>query len=689
MYTLCDTQGISATLYTLQVVVPGDHVDCILLNHIAQQALEPARRFMDVAEDIKGPMSPAETALSTAEALDVGLVEKKIVLPGDDDRGSTQSCRTWAFLPRASMNGNRKDDQQPWDARWYEYDLHWSEVVPNFPWAASFGTAAKVWATACFVPDMKIELLQALLTVETVLLWHHQPPATALEAPPLSSYRSFGRKGGDAGRHLDAWLYFALLKVVSGDGVSASEVRKHFERSWDSGLSFCGVGSQLAEGACGRIVGCYELNAVRFAGLASVEAPLLTGRLVYTELGLMAACVRLNLSGAFNTSICYSGHWSVIGAETDAHVLHQAYCNLHAGLVDAVVDLAARPDNYGSTRVRALRLSNNAQTLTLTTAGVELVWCRAPERGWFHQIEAVPMVSVDALYAKLVQSAMQGASTWESSELGATQTAPTNQAIARGMYGANLVMHALAASFVEPAELSETAMGLLARGAAEGSTPISAGLTTVMQPSTPHSPDPQSTQWWPLRLLRQRRQLRQRRRLQSELLVAEGKRKEDATHAVAVKEARNKRNMSLFGAVKKTVGAKPRAPAAGAEMAAASAFQSTAVFNRIAANLKSDPGLLSEVGGVFHFNITGGPGGSLAQWAVDAKMTGEVKPEAPPKADCVITIGDADMVALMTGELQGAHAFMSGKMKIKGNMMLAQKFGALARESAKSKLLTS
>ena len=90
-------------------------------------------------------------------------------------------------------------------------------------------------------------------------------------------------------------------------------------------------------------------------------------------------------------------------------------------------------------------------------------------------------------------------------------------------------MHALVASFVEPAELSEAAMG---------STPISAGLTTDIQPSTPHSPDPESThEWWPLRLLRQRRQLRQRRRLQSELLVVEGKRKEDAA---AVKEARNK-----------------------------------------------------------------------------------------------------------------------------------------------------
>jgi len=260
--------------------------------------------------------------------------------------------------------------------------------------------------------------------------------------PLLSFYRSFGRKGGEAGRHLDAWLYFALLKAVSGEDISASEVRKHFVRSWDGGSSFSGLPYfQPAEGVCGRIVGCYELKAIRIAGLASLEAPSLTGRLVYTEFGLMAACVRLNLSGTSNTSVCYSGHWRIIGAESSAHVLHQACCNLHAGLVDPVVDVAARPDNYGSSRVRALRLSNDAQTLTLTTAGVELVWCRAPECGWL-QTEAVPLVSVEALYAKLVQSAMQ--ETLED----VNQTASTNQAIARGMYRANLAMHALLASFI-------------------------------------------------------------------------------------------------------------------------------------------------------------------------------------------------------------------------------------------------
>ena len=109
----------------------------------------------------------------------------------------------------------------------------------------------------------------------------------------------------------------------------------------------------------------------------------------------------------------------------------------------------------------------------------------------------------------------------------------------------------------------------------------------------------------------------------------------------------------LFEAAKKAGGARPRAPAAAAAASAAPsaapssaapAFQSTAVFHRIAANLKSDPGLLKKVGGVFHFTITGGPGGSSAQWTVDAKRTGEVKPEAPSKSDCAITIGERSVL---------------------------------------------
>lgn len=99
-------------------------------------------------------------------------------------------------------------------------------------------------------------------------------------------------------------------------------------------------------------------------------------------------------------------------------------------------------------------------------------------------------------------------------------------------------------------------------------------------------------------------------------------------------------------------GAKPAAaaavaaaPASGASSGSSSSFQSAAVFQGIAANLKADPSLIKKVGGVFHFTITGGAGGAKADWTVDAKQSGEVRQAAPPKADCAITISDADMVS--------------------------------------------
>merc|ERR1712176_949748 len=52
------------------------------------------------------------------------------------------------------------------------------------------------------------------------------------------------------------------------------------------------------------------------------------------------------------------------------------------------------------------------------------------------------------------------------------------------------------------------------------------------------------------------------------------------------------------------------------------------------------------------------------------------------KPDVTITMADADFVAMADGKLDGMEAFMSGKLKISGNMMLAQKLGPIL-ESAR------
>ncbi|SFF33733.1 SCP-2 sterol transfer family protein [Fontimonas thermophila] len=47
-----------------------------------------------------------------------------------------------------------------------------------------------------------------------------------------------------------------------------------------------------------------------------------------------------------------------------------------------------------------------------------------------------------------------------------------------------------------------------------------------------------------------------------------------------------------------------------------------------------------------------------------------------PNADVTITMEDDDLVALMKGELNGMTAFMTGKLQIEGDLMLAQRMAS-------------
>mmetsp|Transcript_87534 Transcript_87534/g.271942 ORF Transcript_87534/g.271942 Transcript_87534/m.271942 type:complete len:113 (+) Transcript_87534:84-422(+) len=102
-------------------------------------------------------------------------------------------------------------------------------------------------------------------------------------------------------------------------------------------------------------------------------------------------------------------------------------------------------------------------------------------------------------------------------------------------------------------------------------------------------------------------------------------------------------------------------------------MKSQALFDAMAAAVKTRGAELVKLGGaVFQFVISdAGPEG---KFTLDLKNgSGDAKAGEDPKADCTIIIADADMVAMSEGKLDGMQAFMSGKLKIKGNMMLAQK----------------
>lgn len=53
------------------------------------------------------------------------------------------------------------------------------------------------------------------------------------------------------------------------------------------------------------------------------------------------------------------------------------------------------------------------------------------------------------------------------------------------------------------------------------------------------------------------------------------------------------------------------------------------------------------------------------------------------KADTTITVSDADFIDIALGKMNPQQAFMKGKLKIQGNIMLAQKLGPLLKTEAK------
>ena len=113
--------------------------------------------------------------------------------------------------------------------------------------------------------------------------------------------------------------------------------------------------------------------------------------------------------------------------------------------------------------------------------------------------------------------------------------------------------------------------------------------------------------------------------------------------------------------------------------------QSDAVFATIGEYVKANPEDVKKVNAVFLYHILV-KGNLTTSWTLDLKKPELYRGEPKSgKADATLTIEDSDMIQIALGKLNPQIAFMRGKLKITGNIMLTQKLGTIM-ESAKSKL---
>lgn len=96
--------------------------------------------------------------------------------------------------------------------------------------------------------------------------------------------------------------------------------------------------------------------------------------------------------------------------------------------------------------------------------------------------------------------------------------------------------------------------------------------------------------------------------------------------------------------------------------------------NKIPKKLADHPEKVKSIGAVIQFEISGDAGGS---WVMNCQNGGTVVAGKDDSAKVTISMTDADFVKMIEGELSGQMAFLTGKLKVKGDMGTALKLGSI------------
>jgi len=101
------------------------------------------------------------------------------------------------------------------------------------------------------------------------------------------------------------------------------------------------------------------------------------------------------------------------------------------------------------------------------------------------------------------------------------------------------------------------------------------------------------------------------------------------------------------------------------------------IFTEINNRLQADPSKAAGSNSIYQFDLTGDNGGQYHIVFADGK--GEAGAGAVENPNITITMAGNDMVDMVSGKLDPTMAFMSGKIKIKGDMGLAMKLQSILR----------
>ena len=103
------------------------------------------------------------------------------------------------------------------------------------------------------------------------------------------------------------------------------------------------------------------------------------------------------------------------------------------------------------------------------------------------------------------------------------------------------------------------------------------------------------------------------------------------------------------------------------------------VFTEINNRLTADPSKVKGMNAVYAFDLGDAEDGGQYHINLKDGSPPDVGAGAPENPNITITMKPNDFVDLATGKLDGTMAFMSGKIKIKGDMGLAMKLQSVLR----------